>query len=44
MSTQASSNPNNVLKFCDNSRSAAPCGKVDLGLGEGRPQVLVGLA
>lgn len=24
MSTQASSNPNNILKFCDNSRWAGP--------------------
>lgn len=31
MSTQASSNPNNVLKFCDNSRLAMPWAEGILG-------------
>lgn len=37
MSTQAFSNPNNVLKFCDNSRWVVPKAGVTSGLGEGRP-------
>lgn len=36
MSTQASSNPNNVLKFCDNSRWAVPQARVTSDMGEGR--------
>lgn len=42
MSTQASSNPNNVLKFCDNSRWAVPSAGWMAGTGAGRPQALVG--
>lgn len=37
MSTQAFSNPNNVLKFCDNSRWEVPKAGITSGLGEGRP-------
>lgn len=40
MSTQASSNPNNVLKFCDNSRLAVPWAEGILGWRRGS---LVGL-
>ena len=42
MSTQASSHPNNVLKFCDNSRWAVPSAGVTSDPGNGRPQALVG--
>lgn len=38
MSTQASSNPNNVLKFCDNSRLAMPWAEGILGGGGGGKQ------
>lgn len=44
MSTQASSNPNNVLKFCDNSRLAVPWAEGILGWRQGRLWTLVGLA
>lgn len=44
MSTQASSNPNNVLKFCDNSRLAMPWAEEILGWRRGMPWTLVGLA
>lgn len=44
MSTQTSSNPNNILKFCDNSRLAMPWAKGGSGWREGRPWTLVGLA